>query len=53
MIYKTVPLQPPQVNKELKVGDIKPLTALGDYLTKEYPKMVGTMLYRAAQPRFM
>ena len=29
--YKTVPLQTSQVNKELKVGDIKPLIAIDDY----------------------
>ena len=43
--YKTVPLQPPQMNKELKVGDIKPLTAIDEYLIKEYPEIIGTMIY--------
>ena len=51
--YKTVPLQPSQVNKELKVGDIKPLTAtaIGEYLIKEYPKIIGTMIYIAIMAR--
>ena len=49
--YKTVPLQPSQVNNELKVGDIKPLTAIDDYLIKEYPKIIGTMIYIAITAR--
>ena len=49
--YKTVPLQPSQVNKELKAGDIKPLTAIDDYLIKEYPKIIGTMIYIALTAR--
>jgi hypothetical protein len=49
--YKTVPLQPSQVNKELKVGDIKPLTAIDEYLIKEYPKIIGTMIYIAITAR--
>ena len=49
--YKTVPLQPSQVNKELKVGDIKPLTPIDEYLIKEYPKIIGTMIYIAITAR--
>ena len=49
--YKTVPLQPSQVNKELKVGDIKPHTAIDDYLIKEYPKIFGTIVYIAITAR--
>jgi hypothetical protein len=43
--YKTVPLQLSQANKELKVGEIKPLNAIDDYLIKVYPRSVGTMIY--------
>jgi len=49
--YRTVPLQPSQVNKELKVGDIKPFAAIDDYLSKEYLKLVGTMVYTAITVR--
>ena len=49
--YKTVPLQPSQVSKELKVGDIKPLTPIDEYLIKEYPKIIGTMIYIAITAR--
>ena len=49
--YKTVPLQPSQVNKELKVGDIKPLTAIDEYLIKEYPKIIGAMMHIAITAR--
>ena len=33
------------------MGDIKPLTAIGDYLIKEYPKSIGTMVYIAITAR--
>ena len=49
--YKTVPLQPSQVNTELEVGEIKPLTAIDGYLIKECPKVVGTMIYIAITSR--
>ena len=49
--YKTVPLQPSQANKQLKVGDIKPLTVVDDYLIREYPKIIGTMIYIAITAR--
>ena len=48
---KTVPLQPSRVNKELKVGDFKALTAVVDYLIKEYPTIIGTMVYIAITAR--
>ena len=49
--YKTVPLQPPQVNKELKVGDIKPLAPIDEYLIKEHRKIIGAMIAPRAQER--
>ena len=33
------------------MGDIKPLTAIGEYLIKEYPKFIGTMIYIAITAR--
>ena len=43
--YKTVPLQPSQVNKELKVGEPKPHLDINECIVAEYPKIVRTMLY--------
>ena len=40
------------MNKELKVGDIHPPTAIDDYLLiEEYPKVVGTRIYIAITSR--
>ena len=33
------------------MGDIKLLTATDEYLIKEYPKMIGTMIYIAITAR--
>ena len=33
------------------MGDIKPLTAIDDYPIKEYPKIIGTMIYIAITAR--
>ena len=33
------------------MGDIKPLTAIDDYLIKEHPKIIGTMIYTAITAR--
>ena len=30
------------------MGDIKPLTAIDDYRIKEYPNIIGTMIYIAS-----
>ena len=49
--YKTVPLQPAHVNKELKVGELKPLPDIDEYIVAEYPKIVGTMIYIAITAR--
>ena len=35
----------------MKVGDIKPLTAIDEYLIKEYPKIIGTMIHIAITAR--
>ena len=49
--YKTVPLQPSQVNRELKVGELKPLSEIDEYIIAEYPKIVETMIYIAITAR--
>ena len=49
--YKTVPLQPAHVNKEPKVVEPKPLSDIDEYITAEYPKIVGTMIYIAITAR--
>ena len=41
----------PWRTRELKVGDIKPATAIDDYLIKEYPNTFGTMIYIAITAR--
>ena len=33
------------------MGDIKPLTPIDEYLIKEYPKIIGTMIYIAITAR--
>ena len=35
--YKTVPLRPAHVNKELKVGEVEPLSDIDEYIVPEYP----------------
>ena len=49
--YKTVPLQPAQVNKELKVGELKPLSDIDENIIAEYPTIVGTMIHIAITAR--
>jgi hypothetical protein len=49
--YKTVPLQPSQVHRELKVGELKPLSEIDEYIIAEYPKVVGTMICIAITAR--
>ena len=51
LTYKTVPLQPSQLNTELKGGELKPLSDIDEYIIAEYPKIVRTMIYIAITAR--
>ena len=39
------------MNKELKVGKLKPLSDIDECIVAEYPKIVGTMIYIAITAR--
>ena len=39
--YKTVPLQPAHVNKELKVGELKPLSDIDEYIVANILRSSG------------
>ena len=42
--YKTFPLQPAHVNKELKVGELEPLSDIDEYIVAEYPKKYSALI---------
>ena len=39
------------MNKELKVGELKPLSDIDEYIIADYPKIIGAMIYIAIMPR--